>query len=167
MLRRVAGLAGLAVLAAGGALAGAVDPAKVMVDPEQARSDFIEHCAGCHGVYGNSAPAKLPELEGRVGWLMCTPESRAYLLRLPNVAHSRITDNAELADMLNYMVFIVGGTSAPAGTKPITAQEVASERAHPLISGSLSAERTRHVEAAIKRCGAPKSLLLNYVGEKR
>ncbi len=138
-----------------------------MADPDQAHIDFIEHCAGCHGTGGRSAPAHLPELAGRVGWLACTEEGRTYLTRLPNIAHSRIADNAQLADMLNYMVFVVGGESAPKGTKPFTAQDVAYGRAHVLVSGSLAQERARHVNAAIKRCGAPRSLLLNFEGEKR
>ena len=143
------------------------DPARGMGDPELARSDFIEHCGGCHGPDGRSAPAALPELRGRVGWLMCTPASRAYLIRLPNIAHSRITDNAELADMLNYMIFEVGKGSVPAGTRPFTAEEVARERGHPLVSGSLTAERARHVGEAIRQCHAPVSLRLNYPGEKK
>lgn len=143
------------------------DSVKGMSDSELARSDFIEHCGGCHGPDGRSAPAALPELRGRVGWLMCTPASRAYLLRLPNIAHSRISDNAELADMLNYMVFVVGGDSAPVGTRPFTAEEVTRERAHPLVSGSLTAERARHVGDAIRQCHAPVSLRLNYPGEKK
>jgi len=167
-------LTGAVVLAAAGMLHAATPPLKpasapanIMVDPELASSDFIEHCAGCHGVGGHSAPANLPELYNRVGWLMCTPESRAYLIHLPNVAHSRIKDNAELADMLNYMVFVVGGASAPAGTKPFTAEEVARERAHPLISGSLTAARAKYVDQAIRKCNAPLSLRLQYVGQKK
>lgn len=70
-------------------------------DPELAKADYVEHCAGCHGVQGLSAPAKLPELRGRVGYMMCTADTRAYLLRLPNIAKSRISDNQQLADMLN------------------------------------------------------------------
>jgi len=162
-------LCGLAGVLFAGALRAAVPdgaPVSFMADPEQAHSDFVEHCAGCHGVGGHSAPAKLPELAGRVGWLMCTPESRIYLMRLPNIAHSRITDNAQLADMLNYMAFVVGGNSAPAHAKPFTPQEVARERLHPMVSGSLKAARARFVEAAIRQCGAPVSLRLNYVGEK-
>ena len=62
---------------------GHVDPETVMGDPAQARLDYIENCGGCHGVNGDTVPAHLPELQGRVGWFMCTPEARAYLLRLP------------------------------------------------------------------------------------
>lgn len=141
------------------------DPATMMADPEQARSDFVEHCAGCHGVQGSSAPARLPELQGRVGWFMCTPASRAYLIRLPNVAHARIADNQQLADMMNFVVFVLGKDSAPAGTRPFTAEEVGRERQFALTSVSLKAERARHAQDAIRVCHAPASLKLNYPGE--
>ncbi|MEI6642833.1 MAG: cytochrome C [Novosphingobium sp.] len=136
----------------------------MMQDPELAQSDFIEQCAGCHGVRGSTVPAHLPEIKDRVGWFMCTPESRAYLLRLPNVAHSRLTDNAQLADLMNYVVFVLGGKSAPAGTKPFTADEVTRERQFPLTSGSLAAERLRLANEAIRKCRAPASLRLQFPG---
>ena len=139
----------------------------MMVDPELAQSDFIEQCAGCHGLRGSSIPAHLPELKDRVGYFMCTPEARAYLLRLPNVAHSRLTDNAQLADLMNYVVFVLGGKSAPTGTKPFTAEEVARERQFPLTSGSLTGERLRLAKEAIRKCGAPASLRLQYLGSPR
>lgn len=128
-----------------------------ITDPELARGDYVEHCAGCHGVQGISAPAKLPELRGRVGYMMCTAETRAYMLRLPNIAKSRISDNQQLADMLNFMVFGLGGESVIPGTKPFTAKEVAKERPLALTSASLVAERRRHVDTAIRKCGAPQA----------
>lgn len=152
---------------AGAAPVGRLDPASTMSDPVQARSDFVEHCAGCHGVQGSSAPAKLPELQGRVGWFMCTPASRAYLIRLPNVAHARIEDNQQLADMMNFVVFVLGKDSAPAGTRPFTASEVAYERQFALTSVSLKAERARHAQEAIRTCHAPASLKLHYPGERQ
>jgi len=126
-----------------------------IADPELAKADYVEHCAGCHGVQGLSAPAKLPELRGRVGYMMCTPATRAYLLRLPNIAKSRLTDNQQLADMLNFMIFGIGGQSVLPGTKPFTAAEVGYERQFALTSASLVAERKRHVETSIRECGAP------------
>lgn len=69
---------------------------------------------GCHGAEGRTAPAQLPELRGRVRWFMCTPAARAYLLRLPDVAQSRIKDNRELADIMNYVVFVLGSGFAQA-----------------------------------------------------
>lgn len=140
---------------------------RLMVDPELARSDYLEHCAGCHGVDGSTAPAQLPELRGRVGWFMCTPQSRAYLLRLPNVAHSRIKDNDELADMMNFVVFVLGQGSAPSGTKPFTGDEVARERQLALATAALTAERARYANVAIRKCHAPSSLRLLYPAQAR
>jgi len=145
----------------------AFDPRSMMVDPDQARSDYVEHCGGCHGIHGDTVPAHLPELEGRVGWFMCTPEARAYLIRLPNVAHSRIKDNAELADMMNYVVFVLGEGSAPAGTAPFTGEEVARERVHALTNMNLTAERLRLANQLVHQCHAPESIRQLYPGEKR
>lgn len=141
-----------------------VDPESVMADPVQARLDYIENCGGCHGVNGDTVPAHLPELQGRVGWFMCTPEARAYLLRLPNVAHSRIRDNAELADLMNFVIFVLGEGSVPAGTKPFTAAEVESERKHALTNTNLTAERLRLAQQVVEQCHAPESIKLLYPG---
>ena len=142
------------------------DPETTMSDPGQARLDYIENCGGCHGVNGDTVPAHLPELEGRVGWFMCTPEARAYLLRLPNVAHSRIKDNGELADLMNYVVFVLGKGTAPAGTLPFTADEVARERLQALTNPNLTAERLRLAKQLIDRCHAPASIRLLYPGSR-
>jgi len=143
-------------------------PARVALeDPGLARSNYLENCAGCHGVNGSTAPAQLPELRGRVGWFMCTPEARAYLLRLPNVAQSRIRDDGDLADMMNFVVFVLGEGSAPAGTRPFTAAEVRRERRFALTTAALTAERARHTEAVIRKCKAPASLRLLHATGRR
>ena len=162
----------LAALAAAGMAAARADHEAVyaeqlMADPELARADYLEQCAGCHGVEGRSAPAQLPELRGRVGWFMCTPASRAYLLRLPNIAHSRLTDNARLADLMNYAVFVLGAGSVPPGTPSFTSDEVARERPRALTSVALTAERARYVREAIRKCRAPDSLKQLYPGQAR
>lgn len=162
-------LAALSVYHSGALRAASAEPRPLpaaITDPALARSDYVENCGGCHGVQGLSAPAELPELRDRVGYFMCTPESRAYLIRLPNVAHSRITDNQQLADMVNFVVFGLGGASVPAGSSPFTADEVTRERKFALSSASLTAERARHVETAIRKCHAPASLRQFYPGRK-
>lgn len=131
-----------------------------------AQSNYVEHCGGCHGIQGDAAPADLPTLRGRVGWFMCTPEARAYLIHLPNVARSRITDNDDLADLLNFMVFGLGGASTPKDARPFTGAEVARERAFPLTAVSLVRTRAALVSTLVKRCGAPASLKLMYPGQK-
>ena len=64
------------------------------------------------GVQGLSNPNLVPSLQGLVGYFLELPEGRAYLSRLPNVAFSTLSDE-RLAAVLNYMVFALGGTSAP------------------------------------------------------
>ena len=160
------GAGGTAAIATGGVGNAATVPGMAsagrIADPLQARSDYVENCGGCHGIQGDSAPALLPVLKGRVGWFMCTPEARAYLVRLPNVAHSRITDNAELADLLNYVVFTLGAASTPAGAPPFTAAEVTRERPHALNDVSLIRLRARLVDQVVRACRAPASLRALY-----
>ena len=123
------------------------------------QSDYVEHCSGCHGMQGNSAPAEIPVLRDRIGYFMCTPEGRDYLIRLPNVSYSAITDNQELADMMNFIVFGLGGKSAPKNAKPFTATEVARLRRDPLATTSLVAARERVVGGlAASGCTVPESM---------
>jgi hypothetical protein len=131
------------------------------------QSDYVEHCSGCHGMQGNSAPAEIPVLRDRVGYFMCTKEGREYLIRLPNVAYSAITDNQELANMMNFVVFGLGGNSAPKDTKPFTATEVARLRARALGTQSLIAARAEVVSHMMGRCAVPKSMNFFYDGQEQ
>jgi hypothetical protein len=159
----------LALCGAAAALPAAAQPASAPstypAEMSQAQSDYVEHCGGCHGIHGIAAPADLPTLKDRVGWFTCLPQARAYLVRLPNIARSRITDNDQLADLLNFMLFGLGGRSTPAGTRPFTGAEVASARATPFTSVSLVETRAVLVEQMIRQCGAPAGLRLMYPGQ--
>jgi len=131
------------------------------------QSDYVEHCSGCHGMQGNSAPAEIPVLRDRVGYFMCTREGRDYLIRLPNVAYSAIGDNQELADMMNFVVFGLGGGSAPRTAKPFTAAEVARLRRDALATQSLIAARARIVAAlSASDCAVPDSMKFFYDGQQ-
>lgn len=145
----------LAALALAASAVAAVTPAQAQ--PRSAKSQFLERCGGCHGLEGESVAALVPSLKGQVGYFMCTPEGRAYLGRLPNVAFSQVPD-AELAEILNYVVFTVGGSSAPSHAKPYTAAEAGRLRKAPLTATDLVEQRTRIVEDVIAQCGAPDSL---------
>ena len=127
------------------------------------QSDYVEHCSGCHGMQGNSAPAPIPVLRDRVGYFMCTREGRDYLIRLPNVAYSAIDDNQELADMMNFVVFGLGGASAPRTAKPFTAPEVARLRRDALATQSLIVARTKIVAGlSTSDCAVPDSMKFFY-----
>jgi cytochrome c553 len=119
--------------------------------------DYILACAGCHGLHGVSNSDLVPSLQGLVGYFLELPEGRAYLSRLPNVAFSTLSD-AQLAAVLNYMVFDIAAGSAPAGARPYVAAEVGAFRKQPLTEVTLSAYRRQLVEILIRRYRAPAAL---------
>ena len=131
-----------------------------------AQSDYIENCGGCHGFNGDSEPADVPVLKDRAGYFMCTKEGRDYLIRLPNVAHSRIADPQELADLMNFVVFALGANSAPRDAKPFTASEVASLRKDAMTTISLIQERARVVSDLPASCHAPASMDKYYPSQQ-
>ena len=140
------------------ALAGdnyATERNALVLGPAQTR--FILRCGGCHGTLGQSPPLSVPQLRGLAGWFLCTPEARAYVIRLPNVARAQL-DDADLAEVMNFVTFGLGEGSAPATAIRFTAEEVAAIRTRPLNTQPLNAYRRTIVDGLIRRCGAPVSL---------
>jgi mono/diheme cytochrome c family protein len=148
-------------LAAGLAALWAGAPASAPADHLTARSSYLERCGGCHGVDGRAFAATVPDLRGRAGWFLCDAAGRDYVARLPNIVFSHLAD-AELADMLNYVVFDLGGASAPKGARPYSAAEVSRTRREPLSIPDLESYRAKVVQGLIARCGAPAGLATDY-----
>jgi hypothetical protein len=124
----------------------------------QAQWTYLERCGGCHGIQGRSAPDLVPTLRGQVGYFLCMPEARAYLIRLPSVATAPISDRA-LADLMNFVVFDLGAPAGiAAGSQKYTEAEVAAERARPLKDAPLASYRAQLVERMIVQCNAPATL---------
>jgi hypothetical protein len=121
------------------------------------RGNYLLNCGGCHGLEGVSNSSLVPDLKDQVGFFMNLPEGRRYLGSLPNVAFSLTTDEA-LTDLLNYMVFTLGGTSVPQGTVPYTLREVAQLRRQPLTEVSLVQMRQRMVRILIDQYRATPNL---------
>jgi mono/diheme cytochrome c family protein len=136
------------------AAAASAEPTAQFTPPQ---SDYVLACAGCHGIDGFSHSKLIPTLNGLVGYYLNAPEGRAYLPRLPNIAFSALNDE-RLAAVLNYMVFEIGGGSAPVGAKPYGAAEVGKLRKQPLTEITLSAYRQGLVETLISQYHAPAAL---------
>ena len=178
-MKPAAALAATLLLAAAGGLAPAlVSPA--LVSPALAadlplnklplsappahmspRATYLGRCGGCHGVDGHSADGLVPDLKNTAGYFLCDDATRGYAARLPNVAFSQISD-ADMAAMLNYVMFDLGGKSAPATARPYTAAEVSRTRRQPLTITGLKAYRRAVVAEAIARCQAPDHLRTEY-----
>ena len=154
----------MAVLLGAPAMAWAAPGLPELTTPQ---SDYVEHCSGCHGMQGDSAPAEIPVLRDRIGYFLCTQEGREYLIRLPNVAYSPIPDNQELADMMNFVVFGLGGKSAPKNARPYTAAEEAKLLTRELATESLIAARAQVVGKMTGTCAVPKSMNYFYDGQEQ
>jgi len=113
-----------ALLAASGA-AHAARP------PDQ---DYALECRGCHGARGEGTPT-VPSLAGAARFL-ATPRGRAYLVRVPGVASSQLSD-ARIAALLNWVLReLATDPPAPARFAPFSEREVAAARARKLLDPS-------------------------------
>ncbi|WP_137150646.1 cytochrome C [Devosia sp. FKR38] len=91
----------------------------------QAKTNFVLKCIGCHLADGTGLPGQgIPDFVGKVGVFAGLPEGRAYLLHVPGVIGSSLTDN-ETAEVLNYIMDKWAGDSLPKDFVRFTGPEVA------------------------------------------
>ena len=83
------------VLACGGAGAGA--------DDERAHVNYMLHCQGCHLPQTEGFPGKVPPIRDFVGYFLHSQEGREFLVRVPGVAQSALSDE-EVAELMNWLV---------------------------------------------------------------
>ena len=147
------------LFAASVAVASAQLSAEPMVTHLSAsQSTYLQRCGGCHGIQGVSNPTVVPTLRGQVGQFLCTQEGREYLLRLPSIATSPLSDE-QVADLMNFVVFSLGGAQPDAVRAPVFgSREVHELRRKPLNEIALVKYRSALVEALIRRCGASPAL---------
>lgn len=127
----VAGL-GMACDAAAGDTAPAPGPGRAAPGADTlwqaARADYVLQCAGCHRVDGRgSTPHGIPDFRNSVGAFTQLPAGREYLIRVPGAAYSQL-DDAELANVLNWLLRTFSPAQLPAGFQPYTEREVAAAR---------------------------------------
>jgi len=96
-------------------------------DAARARQDWVLHCMGCHTADGSGIPGKVPALRNSLGHFVSLPEGRQFVMRVPGAANSALND-AELANVLNWLLATMNEQSRPASFKPYTAGEIAAHR---------------------------------------
>jgi mono/diheme cytochrome c family protein len=132
-------------------LLGASASASSAGDPHLA---YMLECQGCHGADGAGHPGSVPRLAGQVADFLRVPGGREYLIRVPGSAQSSLGD-AELAEVLDWIVQRFGPADAAAAAAPFSAAEVARHRARPLVDVEpVRRELLRRIEAA--RGAAPR-----------
>jgi len=115
-----------------------------LVPMSRAARTYATNCQGCHGESGRSV-TEIPVLAGRVGYFARIPEGRRYLVQVPNVALNPSSD-AEIAEVLNWLLATYSRAQLPPDFKPYTAREVGELR-HARIDVPVT--RRRVVEALV------------------
>lgn len=100
------------------------------LNAERARFNYQMSCQGCHAPDGSGATA-VPRMRDQVGIFLNTRAGREYLVRVPGSAVSALPD-AELAEVLNWIVQEFAGASVTVPFEPYSPQEVGSLRQAPL-----------------------------------
>ena len=111
------------------------------------RINYMLECQGCHGPDGRGEPGHVPSIRSTVAPLSRFEAGRRYLLQVPGVALSMLSDQ-DLAALLNWMIPVFGDIK-PQAFRPFTAAEVGRYRHAPLVE--ISATRARLVRRLQER----------------
>jgi mono/diheme cytochrome c family protein len=104
------------------ALAGGSPPAEL----------YTLNCWGCHKPRAEGIPGTVPRLADSMADFLQVPGGREYLVEVPGVAASALSD-AEVAQVLNWLLFTFNKAEMTSDFVPYTAAEVAKYRPHQLV----------------------------------
>src|ERR1700737_1466126 len=93
---------------------------------------YTLNCWGCHKPRAEGIPGTVPRLADSMADFLRVPGGREYLVEVPGVAASALS-NAEIAEVLNWLLITFNKAEMPAEFKPYTSAEIAKYRPHQLI----------------------------------
>lgn len=109
--------------------------------------NFQLHCMGCHLADGSGEAGRVPSIRRSLVIFSGTAEGRAYVIRVPGVAQSPLSD-AETAALLNWMARNLSDLTLPPGFADYSAAEIQALRGHPLAQVSVVRARLMRAAAA-------------------
>jgi hypothetical protein len=125
-------------LAALGGAARSADPVPQAQDrpagvenAQRAWQHWTLNCQGCHRPDGSGSAGTAPSLAGTVARFLSVPGGREYLGRVPGVAASPLS-NADLSEVMNWMLWRFDKEHLPANFQPFTPEEIGALRRSPL-----------------------------------
>jgi cytochrome c553 len=152
-----------ALVAASSASAQAPEPdaplAPGVQNAQRAWQHWVLNCQGCHRPDGTGSDGTAPSIAGTVARFLHAPGGREYLGRVPGVATSPL-DDADLAEVLNWMLYRFDAAHVPATFRPYTPEEVGRLRQQPLrieasrVRGDLLKKAARAADGATARAGS-------------
>ena len=91
------------------------------------RINYLLYCTGCHAADGAGKPPNVPSLRDELGRMISVPEMRSYLVRIPGASQAPISD-ADLTDIINWLLHEFNSNTLPANFEEYTIDEVSNAR---------------------------------------
>jgi hypothetical protein len=102
-------------------------------------------CMGCHLADGSGQPGRVPSIRRSLVLFSASPEGRNYVIRVPGVAQSPLSDE-DTAALLNWMARNLSDVKVPPSFVDYSEAEIRSLRDRPLVR--VSVIRARLLKAA-------------------
>ena len=102
--------------------------------------NYALQCMGCHTPDGSGAAGRVPSMRSTLLPFSAVTAGRQYLVQVPGAAQSPLS-NAELADLLNWMIENLSDGSRGVAFDRFTTAEVSSYRPTPLVEVRATRER--------------------------
>jgi hypothetical protein len=141
-MRLLAAIAGVATLCAAADAAWAYQPVV----------NYQINCMGCHLGDGSGQMGRVPSIRRSLVLFSATREGRDYIVRVPGVAQSPLSDE-DTAALLNWMARNLSDLKLPRGFADYSEAEVRSLRHHPLAR--VSDVRARLLKGAVEKPRQP------------
>ena len=110
-------------------IAGALERPETK-DPAQ---NYLLFCGGCHSPQGAGAAHRVPALNETLPQFLKVAGGRDYLLHVPGVANSQLSD-AAMAAVMNWCTQRFAPEQVAQGWQPFTTAEIAAARRAPRLS---------------------------------
>jgi hypothetical protein len=102
--------------------------------------NYMLQCMGCHTADGSGEPGRVPSIRKTLTPFSALAEGRRFLVQVPGAAQCALSD-AELAELLNWMIQNLSAGARPERFTRFTAAEVARYRRTPLVQVRATRER--------------------------
>ncbi len=105
------------------------------INAQRAHANYMLNCQGCHKADGSGLNGSVPSMRGLVGSYLAVPGGRKFLVQVPGSANSPL-NNAELAELLNWILTTMSEQQLSPSFQYYTEQEVASYRQDILVNAA-------------------------------
>ncbi len=99
-------------------------------DDQRAHVNYMLHCQGCHLPKAEGFAGRVPVMKDFAGYFLHSQEGREFLIRVPGVSHSALSD-AEVVELMNWLLQTHSAGQLPDPYTPFTEVEVAQLRKDP------------------------------------